>query len=70
MRDFFREGRHTWDITIDYHRCSECGTIVENRKRYERRMDKWEVDVDCPRCDNSFTVVKREKQTFGPLTGR
>ncbi len=70
MRDFFREGCHTWDLTIDYHRCPKCHSIKENRKRYERRHGKWQVEVACSKCDHIYTVTKNERQTFGPLTGR
>jgi uncharacterized C2H2 Zn-finger protein len=70
MRDFLREGSHTWDLVTDYHQCPECGTIIENRERYEKRFGGKELDIHCSHCDAAFKAVKKERITFGPLTGR
>lgn len=70
MRDFLSEGSHTWDIVVEYHKCPECETVIENRNRYEKRHDKWQLEIDCTRCDCTFTVTKKMRPTFGPLTGR
>ncbi len=64
-----RHGDHTWDIVITYHCCPACGNIIENRQKFERRVDLYEKDLVCDRCQHAFTVTKKIRPTFGPLFG-
>lgn len=70
MRDFFREGNHTWDIRVEYHQCPHCGYIVESREGYEKRLDQLQKDLTCRRCRKEFTVTQQKKSDFGPLWGK
>lgn len=64
-----QKGEHTWDLFIEYHRCPECGNIIESREGYTYRLGARYKDVVCSRCNHQFTVKKEEILTFGPLIG-
>ena len=64
-----QKGEHTWDMIFHYHRCPECGFIIESREDYEYRLGHYVKTLDCPRCHGSFTLEKETKPTFGPLIG-
>ncbi|NGX42675.1 MAG: hypothetical protein K940chlam7_00959 [Chlamydiae bacterium] len=52
-----QKGEHTWDIVIHYHRCPECGYIIESRQGFTFRAGKYQKEVVCDRCDHEFLVV-------------
>lgn len=64
-----QKGTHTWDLIIQYHRCPECGYIIESRCDFHYRMGKWIKELSCPRCSHQFTLENNKKPTFGPLIG-
>ena len=64
-----QKGAHTWDLIIHYHRCPNCGYIVENREDFRYILGDWIKDVTCERCHHEFVVKKKNKPTFGPLIG-
>ncbi len=64
-----QKGTHTWDLYIHYHRCPNCGYIMESRQDFEKRANKYVKDLVCSRCQKPFSVLKEEKPTWGPLTG-
>lgn len=65
-----RNGNHTWDLIIEYHRCPDCGYIIESREDYRYLFGKWVKDVSCERCGKHFKLTKVMNHTFGPLIGR
>jgi len=64
-----QQGKHTWDIIIHYHRCPECGFIIENREGYRYQLGKYQKEVVCDRCHNHFMLVKQREPSIGPLIG-
>ncbi|MBB65138.1 MAG: hypothetical protein CMO81_08745 [Waddliaceae bacterium] len=62
-------GKHTWKITLHYHRCGECGYIIESRKDYEVLLGEYVKELQCKRCGHRFTAKKAKPKTFGPLWG-
>lgn len=64
-----QKGEHTWDLYLRYHRCPNCGFIIETRKDFENRFGKYIKELICTRCHHKFTLTKREKPAFGPLIG-
>jgi hypothetical protein len=64
-----QKGTHTWDIIIQYHRCPNCGGIIESREDFRYRSGKWSKDVKCDRCGHVFVLTKQRKRSFGPLIG-
>ncbi len=62
-----KKGSHTWDITVNYHRCPKCGAIQESREDYQNRFGKYFKDLKCLRCHKTFTIQKRARHTFGPF---
>lgn len=64
-----QKGEHTWDIHIHYHRCPQCGYIIESRDSYVYRQGKYMKEVVCKRCRHSFFDYKQTKLTIGPLIG-
>lgn len=64
-----QKGTHTWDLIIHYHRCPQCGLIIESRDDYRYRLGQWIKDMTCGRCGNEFRLTKNSKPTFGPLIG-
>jgi hypothetical protein len=64
-----QKGTHTWDLVIDYHRCPQCGNIIESRTSYHYVSGKYQKEVECERCQNRFMAIKPTKLTFGPLIG-
>lgn len=48
-------GDHTWDLYVHYHRCPQCGYIIENRKRGEQVGHDVVIQLTCPRCNHAFT---------------
>ena len=54
---------------VHYHRCPECGYIMESRRDYDNRFGKYMKDLICRRCHHQFTLMRNEKKTFGPLIG-
>ena len=69
-RDPLRDGTHDWDCSVHYHRCDNCGNIVENRDDYVDRLGSWEKDLRCPRCHHEFTVMRDVRPNFGPFFGK
>ncbi len=64
-----QKGTHTWDMILDYHRCPQCGYIVESRKPFEKMMGTLQKNEECPRCSEHFSIEKKREPTFGPLIG-
>lgn len=64
-----QKGTHTWDLTLDYHRCPQCGFIIESRDSYQYRLGAWIKDLQCERCGHTFSLQKDRKPSFGPLFG-
>ncbi len=64
-----QHGNHTWDLVINYHRCPQCGYIIENRDKYEKQLDRLQKSLACPHCHQTFTVIKKTRPSFGPLLG-
>ena len=71
-----QRGEHTWDLTITYHRCSQCGYILENRDIYQYRKESeykdkegYYKDLECPRCHHKWTAKKPARSTIGPFLG-
>ena len=64
-----RRGTHTWNITIQYHRCPQCGKIIESREDYIYRLGKYEKTLRCERCKHLFKIIKPHRTKFGPLWG-
>ncbi|MEC7838870.1 MAG: hypothetical protein VX777_02385 [Chlamydiota bacterium] len=64
-----QEGHHTWNLTVHYHKCPECGYIIESREDYFYRLGKYIKNVECDRCKHAFTLQKRVKPKVGPLFG-
>ena len=62
-------GEHTWDIIVHYHRCPECGYIIESRQEFTYRLGKYQKELACERCQHNFQVTKPSKPSFGPLIG-
>lgn len=62
-------GTHTWPLTIHYHRCPQCGAIIESRERFQHVMGRDQKELYCPRCQLSFTLTKERPKRFGPLLG-
>jgi uncharacterized C2H2 Zn-finger protein len=63
-----QHGDHTWDLSLHYYRCPECGFIIEDRQAYLYRMGRYEKEVVCPRCGHSF-ISKKPLSTIGPIFG-
>lgn len=61
-------GNHTWTIEHYYHRCPECGYILESRDNYRYQLGKFIKDLECPRCSHAFTEIK-ERDRIGPIFG-
>lgn len=64
-----QHGNHTWDMILHYHRCPNCGYIIECRKKYDQIFRVIQKELNCPRCNKTFNVLKQTKPTFGPLLG-
>ena len=64
-----QKGLHTWDIIHQYHRCPNCGYIIESRDDYKYLLGKYEKDLECDRCHHQFTLTKHAKPVLGPLLG-
>ena len=64
-----KSGDHTWNLYLRYHRCPNCGYIMENRSDFENRFGKYVKEMTCLRCSHRFTEIKNQKSTFGPFTG-
>lgn len=62
-----RHGNHTWDLVLHYYRCARCGTIMENREKFEPRFHRFQKEIVCPVCQQTFTVEKKPKTSWGPL---
>ena len=58
---------HTWDISLAYHGCPECGYIIESRKAFKRSLKSLKKQISCPRCHHTFTLEKPLPHSFGPL---
>lgn len=69
MKRFRQKGSHTWDRHLNYHRCPECGQIIESREEYQYIMGTYEKQLACPRCQHEFRVKKNKQSTFGPIFG-
>ena len=59
MRDFLKEGNHTFPLIIHYHACPKCGKINEHRSEFEERLGTQVKDLDCERCHHLFSVIKK-----------
>lgn len=64
-----QKGPHTWDLILHYHRCPQCGRIIESRDDYIYRLGKYVKELQCPFCQKQFTVTKPTKPHFGPIFG-
>ena len=64
-----QKGIHTWDLVYHYHRCPQCGKIIESREDYHYELAKYVKDLKCPRCHQVFTVEKQARVQPGPLFG-
>ena len=64
-----RHANHTWDLSLHYHLCQNCGAIIESRENFHYRNGAWTKKVPCNRCSNSFLVKKKQELRFGPLLG-
>lgn len=64
-----QKGTHTWDMVVSYHKCPECGYIVENQDVWKVEKDHYEKPIVCPRCKHSFVAIKPRKKGFGPFFG-
>ncbi|MBA3957838.1 MAG: hypothetical protein H0X51_05525 [Parachlamydiaceae bacterium] len=64
-----QKGTHTWDLVVHYHKCPECGYIIESRQDYHYQLGKYIKELECSRCHKHFTVQKPSKPRFGPLLG-
>ena len=42
---------------------------MENRDKFERRIDRVVKELECPRCKDRFSIEKRKRQALGPLLG-
>lgn len=69
MRHPKQKGPHTWDLTLHYHRCPKCGTILESRDDYGYRLGNYIKELDCYKCGHQFTLQKRKKPMVGPILG-
>jgi hypothetical protein len=64
-----QQGEHTWDLVCEYHRCPQCGYIIESRESFQYRAGLYKKDLECPRCKKLFTLTKPRKPSFAPLIG-
>lgn len=64
-----QKGEHTWDLEIRYHRCPQCGFIIESREKGVLRNGNYEKELKCSRCLNSFVDIQATKPGFGPIFG-
>lgn len=64
-----QRGRHTWDLTVHYHRCPECGYIFESRDKYFYRLGTYIKELQCCRCHNHFTIRQNAGLRVGPFFG-
>lgn len=64
-----QKGSHTWDLIVHYHRCPDCGYIIENRDDFQYEHGKYVKNVKCGRCHKEFIVQKERELSFGPLIG-
>jgi len=64
-----QKGEHTWDLIIHYHRCPECGFIIESRSDYIYSSGESIKDLECDRCHHSFQAKKEIPPSFAPLMG-
>lgn len=64
-----QKGEHSWDLHIRYHRCPQCGFILESREDYTYRMGQYIKELSCDRCKRQFVEIKKTTPTFGPLIG-
>lgn len=60
---------HTWDLYLHYHRCPECGFILESRERPVYRNGQLEKPLDCPRCQNHWMEKRPYNGPIAPLFG-
>lgn len=63
------KGNHTWDLSLDYCCCPDCGYIFENREQYIYRMGQYVKELECPRCSHEFVLKKNIKPRIGPFFG-
>jgi hypothetical protein len=62
-----KNGTHTYDIVIDYHKCEKCGNIIESRKGYVYQLGKYIKEVQCDRCSHTMTLERPHPVSFAPL---
>lgn len=60
-----QKGPHTWDLYLQYHRCPQCGYIIESRQDFENRFGKYVKELKCNRCDHQFSLEKSGGPSFG-----
>lgn len=60
-------GDHTWKVQVAYHKCPECGYIVENRTDYQDHLGIKKKDIVCPKCHTHYFVYKKGSKALGPL---
>lgn len=64
-----QKGPHTWDLHLRYHRCPECGYIIESREGYRYSQGDYKKELDCSRCGCHFVESKGVQSTLGPFIG-
>ena len=64
-----QKGEHTWDLVLQYHRCPNCGKIIESREDFHYRSGKYLKDVECPECKHKFALEKFARTGPAPLFG-
>lgn len=60
---------HTWDLSIYYHHCPQCGRILESRGAFAYRLGAYKKNVKCSRCGHPFVATKPVRPRLGPLFG-
>jgi uncharacterized C2H2 Zn-finger protein len=57
----------TWDIFHHYHKCPECGYILEDRSDFVNYQGIPQKNLHCSRCNFHFKVQKKPSKALGPL---
>jgi len=66
-----QSGEHTWDLHLEYQKCSQCGKIFEDRRDYDLSNGQYEKTIECPFCKKQLSFSKPKKASrFFPLFGK
>ena len=60
---------HTWEIILEYIKCPNCGSIIEDRQMYKDFFGKPYKEMHCSRCQHKWIIEKKKGSRFGPLFG-